>query len=93
LIYVSEVRENECVVNTWDSEYTISVDYLSPMKFTREESEQMLLLGERMTALAEVGELDEAAMWVLQGLEKLNRSTLNSIEERLLQLLEEEYLT
>jgi hypothetical protein len=90
---VSEVRENECVVNTWDSEYTISVDYLSPMKFTREESEQMLLLGERMTALAEVGELDEAAMWVLQGLEKLNRSTLNSIEERLLQLLEEEYLT
>jgi hypothetical protein len=81
------------VVNTWDGEYTISVDDLSPMKFTREESEQMLLLGERMTALAEVGELDEAAMWVLQGLEKLNRSTLNSIEERLLQLLEEEYLT
>jgi hypothetical protein len=90
---VSEVRENECVVNTWDGEYTISVDDLLPMKFTREESEQMLLLGERMTALAEVGELDEAAMWVLQGLEKLNRSTLNSIEERLLQLLEEEYLT
>ena len=62
------------------------------MKFTRTESEQMLDLGARMTALAEVGELDEAAMWVLQGLEKLNRSQLNSIEERLLQLLEDEYL-
>jgi hypothetical protein len=53
----------------------------------------MLDLGERMTALYEVGELDEAAMWVLKGLEKLNRSQLNSIEERLLQVLEEEYLS
>ena len=31
-------------------------------------------------------------MWVLQGLERLNRSQLNSIEERLLQILEEVYL-
>jgi len=45
-----------------------------------------------MTALSEVENLDEAAMWVLRGLEKLNRSTLNSIEERLLQTLEEVYL-
>ena len=52
----------------------------------------MLLLGARMTALAEVGNLDEAALWVLKGLEKLNRCQLNSIEERLLQLLEDEYL-
>jgi hypothetical protein len=89
---VSQVNKDECVVDTWDSRYTVSVDDLSPMKLTREESEQMLLLGERMTALAEVGELDEAAMWVLQGLEKLNRSQLNSIEEKFLQLLENEYL-
>jgi hypothetical protein len=89
---VSQVRQDECVVDTWDSQYTVSVDDLSPMKLTREESEQMLLLGSRMTALAEMGELDEAAMWVLQGLEKLNRCQLNSIEERLLQLLEDEYL-
>jgi hypothetical protein len=89
---ISEVRKDECVVDTWDSQYVVSVDDLSAMKFTRDQEEQMLLLGSRMTALAEVGELDEAAMWVLQGLEKLNRSQLNSIEERLLQLLEEEYL-
>ena len=52
----------------------------------------MLDLGERMTALAEVGELDEAAIWLLQGLERLKRSQLNSLEEKLLQVLEEEYL-
>ena len=62
------------------------------MKFARDESEQMLDLGARMTALADVENLDEAALWVLRGLEKLNRSQLNSIEERLLQLLEDEYL-
>jgi hypothetical protein len=89
---VSEVKANECVVDTWDNQYTVSVDHLLPMKFTPEESEQMLDLGARMTALSEVGELDEAALWVLQGLEKLNRSQLNSIEEKLLQLLEDEYL-
>ncbi len=75
-----------------DNQYVVSLDDLSQMKFARDESEQMLDLGARMTALSEVGELDEAAMWVLQGLEKLNRSQLNSIEERLLQALEDEYL-
>ena len=89
---VSEVRANECVVDTWDSQYIVSGDDLSPMKLTHDESEQMLDLGARMTALADVENLDEAALWVLRGLEKLNRSQLNSIEERLLQLLEDEYL-
>ena len=89
---VSQVRKNECVVDTWDSQYIVSIDDLLPMKFSRAQEEQMLDLGERMTAIGEVGELDEAAMWVLRGLEKLNRSQLNSIEERLLQVLEDEYL-
>ena len=44
-----------------------------------------------MAALSEVGELDEAAIWLLKGLEKLNRATLNSLEERLLQVLEDVY--
>jgi len=39
-----------------------------------------------------VVELDEAAFCLLKWLEKLNRATLNSLEERLLQMLEDEYL-
>lgn len=89
---VSEVRQDECVVDTWDSQYIVSVDDLLPMKMTSDQEEQMLDLGERMTALSEVGELDEAAIWLLQGLERLKRSQLNSLEEKLLQVLEEEYL-
>ncbi len=89
---VSQVRQDECVLDTWDSQYIVSVDDLLPMKFTHAEEEQMLDLGERMTALSEVGELDEAAIWLLQGLERLKRSQLNSLEEKLLKVLEEEYL-
>ena len=51
----------------------------------------MLDLGVRMTALDECGELDEAAIWLLRGLEKLNRP-LNSLEDKLLRVLEAEYL-
>ena len=89
---ISEVRKDKCIVDTWDSQYVVSIEDLSPMKLTRDESEQMLDLGARMTALSEVGELDEAAKWVLKGLEKLNRSQLNSLEEKLLQILEDFYI-
>ncbi len=89
---VAETRKDECVVNTWDDRFVVSVDALLSLKFDRAESEQMLDLGERMTALSEVGNLDEAAIWLLKGLEKLNRSQLNFLEERLLQVLEDVYL-
>ena len=89
---VAQVKKDECVVDTWDDRFVVSVDNLMPMKFSPDESEQMLELGARMTALSEIGELDEAAIWLLKGLEKLNRSQLNSLEERLLQVLEEFYI-
>ncbi|MCC0178458.1 hypothetical protein I4641_15890 [Waterburya agarophytonicola K14] len=89
---VAEVKRDECVVDTWNDRFVVSVDDLMPMKFTHDESEQMLDLGERMTALSEVVELDEAALCLLKWLEKLNRATLNSLEERLLRVIEDEYL-
>jgi len=89
---VAQVKKDECVVDTWDDRFVVSVDDLMPMKFTHDESEQMLDLGERMTALSEVVELDEAALCLLKWLEKLNRATLNSLEERLLRVIEDEYL-
>ena len=88
---VAKVSQDECVVDTWDDRFVVSADDLMTMKFTRDESEQMLDLGARMTALSEVGELDEAAIWLLKGLEKLNRPQLNELEERLLMVLEDVY--
>ena len=89
---VAEVRPTECVVDTWDGQYVVAVDDLSSLKLTRDQQEEMLSWGERMSKLNEVGELDESALWILRGLEKLNRSQLNSLEEKLLQLLEKFYI-
>lgn len=88
---VAKVESTHCLVDTWDAQYLVLISDLAPLKITADQQELMLDLGERMTALASLGELDEAAMWVLRGLEKLNRP-LNSLEEKLLCLLEQEYL-
>jgi hypothetical protein len=88
---VAGVSQDKCVVDTWNDRFIVSVDDLLALDFTPTESEQMLDLGARMTALSEVGELDEAAVWLLQGFAKLNRPQLNSLEEKLLQVLEDEY--
>ncbi len=89
---VASVKPTECVVDTWDGQYVVEVDNLSSLRLTGNEQEEMLSWGERMSNLNEVGDLDEAALWILRGLEKLKRSRLNSLEEKLLQLLEQEYL-
>ena len=54
---VAEVSQDECVVDTWNDRFVVSVDDLMPMKFSPDESEQMLDLGARMTALAEIDSL------------------------------------
>ncbi len=89
---VAEVKDTECVVDTWDGQYTVGIDDLLSLRLRKAEKEEMLSWGERMSNLSEVGELDEAALWVLKGLEKLERPELTPLEEKSLQLLELEYL-
>ena len=89
---ITEVSPDECVVCTWDSEYILPIEDLEAISMNDNQREAFLDLGERMTALSEATELDEAALWVLKGLSKLNRASLNSLEEKLLHLLEQFYL-
>ena len=48
-------------------------------------------LGVRMSLLQEKGSLDPAALWILNGLAKLDKPYLDPIEEKLLAFLEREY--
>ncbi|MDJ0534863.1 MAG: hypothetical protein QNJ70_20680 [Xenococcaceae cyanobacterium MO_207.B15] len=89
---VSEVRDWDCVVNTWDSELIVPYENLESWGLDEGQYHQMEDIGVRMTRLYETGNLDESALWVLNGLAKLNRFYLSSLEEKLLQLLEQEYL-
>lgn len=89
---VSEVRDWECVVDTWDSTLVVPVDNLESWNLNEEQHSLMEALGVRMTRLYETGNLDDAAYWVLNGLAKLDRYYLSAVEERLLQVLEDELL-
>ncbi len=90
---VSEVYEFSCLVATWDNEYILRPEHLKSLEYSTDECKQMENLGVRMTLLHQTGKLDEAALWVLNGLAKLKTVYLTLLEEKLLALLELEYLT
>ncbi|BAZ47256.1 hypothetical protein NIES4102_43020 (plasmid) [Chondrocystis sp. NIES-4102] len=89
---VSEVYEFSCLVNTWNNEYFLRPENLKSLRYSTDECKQMENLGVRMTELYETGKLDEAALWVLNGLTKLKTPYLTLLESKLLALLEDFYI-
>jgi hypothetical protein len=89
---VSEVYEFSCLVATWESEYILRSEHLKSLGYSPDECKQMEDLGVRMTLLHQTGKLDEAALWILNGLAKLKTPYLTLLESKLLALLEVEYL-
>ena len=90
---VSEVYEFSCSVATWDNEYILRPEHLQSLEYSQDECKQMENLGVRMSELHQTGNLDEAALWILNGLSKLKTPYLTILEEKLLALLELEYGT
>jgi hypothetical protein len=90
---VSEVYEFSCLVNTWNNEYLMRPENLKSLGYSQDECKQTENLGVRMTLLHQTGNLDEAALWILNGLGKLKTPYLTLLEEKLLALLELEYGT
>ncbi len=90
---IEEVNASHCIVNTWNSQLSVPVSNLESKEFNDEEFQAIEDLGVRMTKLHQTGKLDEAALWVLNGLAKLDEPELTPLEEKLLQVLEEFYLS
>ncbi len=90
---VSKVHEFSCTVNTWDNQYLVRPEHLKSLEFGESQCKQMEYIGLRMSLLYETGQLDEAALWILNGLARIKRPTLTSLEEKLLTTLEIEYET
>lgn len=89
---VEEVGDRACIVNTWNDRLTIPIDNLESSDFNEEEYQAIEDVGVRMSKLHETGKLDEAALWILDGLAKLDRAKLTPLENRLLRVLEEFYI-
>ena len=90
---VEEVNESHCIVNTWNNQLEISIDNLESRNFNDEEYQKIEEVGVRMTALHQTGKLDAAALWVLNGLAKLDKPELSPLEEKLLQVIEDFYIS
>ncbi len=90
---VSEVYEFSCLVATWDNEYILRPEHLKSLGYSADECRKMEDLGVRMSLLHQTGKLDEAALWILNGLAKLKTPYLTILEEKLLALIEEQYGT
>lgn len=88
---VEEVNNSNCVVNTWNSQLSIPINNLESKEFNKEEYQAVEDIGVRMTKLHQTGKLDKAALWILNGLAKLDAPELTPLEEKLLQVLETEY--
>ena len=88
---MSEVYEFSCLVATWESEYILRSEHLKSLEYSPDECKQMEDLGIRMTQLHQTAKLDEAALWILNGLAKLKTPYLTILESKLLALLEVEY--
>jgi hypothetical protein len=88
---VTQIHDFSCTVNTFNNEYHLRPEYLKSLNFSSSECSRMEDIGARMSELYETGELDDAAMWILNGLARINRSYLTTLEEKLLKLLEQEY--
>ena len=89
---VSQVLANSCIVDTWAEEIEVPNENLESMGFNRHQYQNLEDIGVRMTKLHQTGSLDEAALWVLNGLSKLDRSYLTTLEEKLLRVLEAFYI-
>ena len=90
---VEEVNDAYCVVNTWNSQLSIPYRNLESKGFDEEEYRAIEDVGVRMTKLHQTGKLDKAALWVLNGLAKLDKPELTPLEENLLQVIEEFYIS
>ena len=88
---VTDIYKLSCQVKTWDDQYILRSENLQSLSYSTEECQQVQAICDRMNLIHQTGDLDDAALWVLNGLAKLKTPRLSDLEEKLLKLLELEY--
>ncbi|MDF5720210.1 MAG: hypothetical protein PUP91_06915 [Rhizonema sp. PD37] len=88
---VSQVNEFSCIVMAWDGEYTLKVENLKSFDYSDADCEQMHKLSLRINKLRNSGKLEDVAKANLKHLGEVKRPYLTPLEEKLLELLEQEY--
>lgn len=87
---VSQVNNFSCTVTAWDGDYTVRINHLKSLEYSDDNCERMKDLGLRITRLLNTGKLEDAAVSVLKHLGEVKRPHLTLLEEKLLELVEQE---
>ncbi|MBO3463373.1 MAG: hypothetical protein KME33_35830 [Aetokthonos hydrillicola CCALA 1050] len=90
---ITYIGDCSCTVTTWDNEFVVKPDNIKSFDYLEEECTFMQQLCWRLKKLYQVGNLDSAAYWVLNGLAKLSTPYLTQLQEKMLSFLEQEYGT
>ncbi|MGK7896743.1 MAG: hypothetical protein AB4372_24795 [Xenococcus sp. (in: cyanobacteria)] len=90
---IRHIYKLSCQVYTWDNKYILRSENLKSLGYSPEECQEMERISDRMNLIYQKGNLDDAALWILNGLAKLSTPHLTDLEEKLLVLLEQEYKT
>ncbi|MDZ8227996.1 hypothetical protein [Nostoc sp. ChiVER01] len=95
---VTQVNDFSCTVKTWNGECTVGVQHLKSFNYLPDECQQVHEICDAYGGLRlRIGrvyssELEESVQKFLEMLGKLNRGYLTAVEEKLLSVLELEYL-
>jgi hypothetical protein len=88
---VTQVNDFSCTVRAWDGDYVVKMDHLKSLDYSEDYCKQMVVLCDRLSKLRNQGNLEEAALNVLEQLGEIKRPYLTQVEEKLLSVLEREY--
>lgn len=88
---VIEVHDFSCTVRAWSGDYQARIENLKELFLSDPAREELRALSERLLRLGEISEIDRSCKPILENLGK--QLYLTDFEEKLLQLMEKEYLT
>ena len=88
---VKEIHDFSCTVQAWDGQYQVKIEHLQELSYSPDQQQEMEKISDRLVRLYSP-ELTGTARAILSSLGKLDRPYLIPLEEKLLAVLEAEYL-
>ncbi len=86
---IEEVLNFSCLVRTWDGIIQVRIENLKDVYYSSQQQREMKIISDRLRNIQQKN-LEESVRKFLEGLGKINRPFLTTIEEKILRLIETE---
>ncbi|MGM3309718.1 hypothetical protein ACSQ6I_27670 [Anabaena sp. WFMT] len=88
---ITHVGDYSCTLETWDAEYTVTIEHLKSLELLDEDCQFMRQLCVRLRRLHQIENRDIAIDWLCSGLGKQLKPYLSPLQSKLLDHVEQEY--